>query len=94
MADTLVTPDGKMHVLLDDTSLEDTIQEYAGYDAAVKLRGEMAHRASDSDVYERLYWAAHDWANSIRLQLRDKKASEQQLTEFLHARYKSISKEL
>lgn len=38
MAETIYTPDGKMHVLVGSTTLESIIREYAGDDAANAVR--------------------------------------------------------
>lgn len=47
MAETLYTPDGKVHVLVGSTTLESIVREYAGDDTAERVRAEIERNTYD-----------------------------------------------
>ena len=104
MAETMVTPDGKLHVLLDNASFEAVIREYAGYDAAMRLHAllgrdtyDTARTNTDLGAYEasleRWQRMAQEWAEEIYIELRAAR-TKQQLIAFLQRLYRAISNNL
>ena len=76
MADTLITPDGRLHTLLGSTTLESVIRNYAGDEAADRVRAlaqrnayEEARAETDLGVYEQSleHWhrMAQDWVDEL-----------------------------
>ena len=76
MADTLITPDGQLHTLLGSTTLESVIRNYAGDEAADRVRAlaqrnayEEARAETDLGAYEASleHWhrMAQDWADEL-----------------------------
>lgn len=74
MADTVFTPDGKMHVLLGATNLESIIREYCGNDVAdaVYKKLDYAERREKSDIaaYEadldHIHSMMRDWVEELQ----------------------------
>lgn len=77
MADTVTTPDGKMHVLVGSTMIESLVYDYAGPDAAAYITGliddakKEAYACQDelrSYEGDLEYWRdrAHDWADILK----------------------------
>ena len=56
MAETIYTPDGKLHVLIGSTTLLEIVREYAGDEAADRLAGQLDYtnqkEQSDLSAYE------------------------------------------
>ena len=76
MADTIITPDGRMHTLLGSTTLESIIREYAGDQAADAVQKlvdrnvyEEARAETDLGIYEQSleHWhrMAQDWVDEL-----------------------------
>ena len=76
MADTLITSDGRLHTLLGSTTLESVIRNYAGDEAADRVRAlaqrnayEEARAETDLGAYEASleHWhrMAQDWADEL-----------------------------
>ena len=76
MADTIYTPDGKMHVLLGSTTMESIIREYAGEEAANWVHHEVTRNAyeearaeTDLGAYEESLSHVHemmrDWVDDL-----------------------------
>ena len=76
MADTLITPDGRLHTLLGSTTLESVVRDYAGDEVADMVRAlaqrnayEEARAETDLGAYEASleHWhrMAQDWADEL-----------------------------
>ena len=76
MADTLITPDGRLHTLLGSTTLESVVRDYAGDEVADRVRAlaqrnayEEARAETDLGAYEASleHWRrmAQDWADEL-----------------------------
>ena len=77
MPDTIYTPDGKAHVLIGSTTLEEVIRSYAGDEAADRVHEALVRNAyeeaiacSDLEAYEEevstLQRYISDWADDLR----------------------------
>lgn len=102
MAETMITRDGKLHVLVGSTRLESIVREYAGDQPADEI-----HRLIECDAYEEAraetdlgsyeasleHWrrAAQDWADEIELKLQ---SSRPGLRAFLEELLTNIKNEL
>lgn len=71
MADTIYTPDGKMHVLLGSTTMESIIREYAGGEAAKWVHREVVRNAYDEARAETDLGAYEESLSHIHGMMRD-----------------------
>lgn len=88
MADTVTTPDGKMHVLVGSTTIESIVLEYAGREAAAYITGlidgakeEVEASQDELRSYEGdlEYWRTlvRDWADELKHQISELRGPRQ-----------------
>ena len=106
MADTLITSDGRLHTLLGSTTLESVIRNYAGDEAADRVRAlaqrnayEEARAETDLGAYEQSldHWhrMAQDWTEELaRLISRTGRTTKAELSLALIALKAEIEGEL
>lgn len=106
MAETLLTPDGRMHTLLGSTTLERVIRDYAGDQAADRVRAlaernayEEARAETDLGDYERSldHWhrMAGDWAEELTALLSNlERMTKRELSQKLETLKTAIAAEL
>lgn len=105
MAETILTPDGKLHVLLGSTTIETVIREYAGGEAAKQFHLLAARNAyeearveTDLGAYENSlsHWraVAQDWVEEIEMATERGRVTRQSLLSCLQSLKTQMKQEM